>query len=221
MPAEKLSGRTTIRGRTVLGDGRGATRPGKPRRTPSHGPRPGGPPDDSPVRKRWVPSPHEIPAPAGRQNPFTRDRQHLIVLQHSTTPRNENRVSHEAAKAGCQLRTGIPLSPTRNSSTTPRRRAHRGWPPFLTAFLRALGGSAWIGCRQRQRRATGKKETWAGSQQDLDDFSVEDSSSTKLKQRRLRAVQRLPMTVLDSNMPPSPATHQTSRLSSFASGTAT
>ena len=26
---------------------------------PSRGPRPGGPPDDSPARERWVPSPHE------------------------------------------------------------------------------------------------------------------------------------------------------------------
>ena len=47
--------------------------------------------------------------------------------------------------------------------------------------------------------------------QDPDDFSAEDSSPTKLKQRRLRAVQLLPMTVSNSCLPPSPATHQTSR----------
>ena len=41
-------------------------------RSESRGTRPGGPPDDSPARERWVPSPQQHPAPAGATEPWRR-----------------------------------------------------------------------------------------------------------------------------------------------------
>ncbi len=60
----------------------------------SRGPRPGGPSDDSPARERWVPSPHEHPAAAGRQNPFPpHEHEHPIA-----SPEHDNTPEHEADK---------------------------------------------------------------------------------------------------------------------------
>jgi hypothetical protein len=44
--------------------------PRQPRALPIRGPRPGGPPEDSPARESWVPSSNGIPALAGRQKPL-------------------------------------------------------------------------------------------------------------------------------------------------------
>jgi hypothetical protein len=66
---------------------------------PTLGPRPGGPTDDSPALERWVPSHHQHPASAGRQNPFPHTNTSIRSRhQSTTTPRNTNRISRKASK---------------------------------------------------------------------------------------------------------------------------
>ena len=83
----------------------------------SRGPRPGGPTDDSPARKRWVPSPHAQPAPAGATEPLP-PHEHRIRLHRSSTPRNPNRIS-PIHPAEISRRGAEPLRSTGN-----RKRGH-------------------------------------------------------------------------------------------------
>ncbi len=75
---------------------------------PSRGPRPGGPAESSPARKRWVPSPHDNQPRRGDRSPSFPTANIRSRLHRPTTRRNTKRISRKGVR---RRRSEIPLLP--------------------------------------------------------------------------------------------------------------